>query len=203
MDRTSAGKVAARGGVRVRAQRGGRTSDPGRRVRTRAARSAAEIAFEQAWRLLPPLRGVELESEFVFHPSRKWRFDFALPPFKVAVEIDGRAAGDPSKAGRHQTVDGVRRDLEKHRAALLRGWRVMRYPSTDKAQALAWAREVRELLRRIDPVTDECAVCACTDADCSGCIERTGEPCYWARSALCSACADRQPRVRAASKRRG
>lgn len=126
-----------------------------------------------------------LESEFLFHPSRKWRFDFAIAPFKVAVELDGR--------GRHQTVDGVRRDLEKHRAALLRGWRVLRFPSTDKAQALAWARELRELLRSIDPVTDQCAVCDCTDADCSQCIERTGEACYWARAGLCSACADRMP----------
>lgn len=148
--------------------------------------------------MLPALPGVELESEFWFHPSRNWRFDFAIAPFKVAIEIDGRARGKPDTPGRHQTVDGVRRDLEKHRAAVMRGWHVLRYPSTDKADALTWAREVRELLRMIDPVTDACSVCDCTDSDCSQCIERTGEPCYWARAGVCSACAARmRPRARA------
>ena len=46
-----------------------------------------------------------------------------------------------------------------------------------------------------DPKPDEkprrCRVCGCTDADCSGCIERTGEPCHWVAANLCSACAKR------------
>lgn len=36
-----------------------------------------------------------------------------------------------------------------------------------------------------------CRLCGCTDDDCSGCIERTGQPCYWVAPDLCSACADR------------
>ncbi|MDR1506340.1 MAG: hypothetical protein LBI67_04495 [Treponema sp.] len=36
----------------------------------------------------------------------------------------------------------------------------------------------------------KCRVCGCTDLDCSGCIEKTGEPCYWVEEDLCSACAD-------------
>ncbi len=35
-----------------------------------------------------------------------------------------------------------------------------------------------------------CRVCGCTDDDCAGCIERTGEPCHWAEDDLCSACAN-------------
>jgi hypothetical protein len=146
--------------------------------------------------MLPPLRGVELESEFWFHPDRKWRFDFAIAPFKIAIEIDGRGRGKPDAIGRHQTVDGIRRDLEKHRGAVLRGWHIMRYPATDKANALAWAREVRELLGMIDPVLDQCAVCDCTELDCSQCVGRTGEPCYWARAGVCSACAGRMGKPR-------
>lgn len=34
-----------------------------------------------------------------------------------------------------------------------------------------------------------CRVCGCTDDDCSGCIERTGNPCHWIEEDLCSACA--------------
>ncbi len=33
-----------------------------------------------------------------------------------------------------------------------------------------------------------CRVCGCTDDDCSGCIERTGQPCHWVEPDLCSAC---------------
>lgn len=33
-----------------------------------------------------------------------------------------------------------------------------------------------------------CRVCGCTNLDCSGCIERTGEPCHWIEADLCSAC---------------
>lgn len=34
-----------------------------------------------------------------------------------------------------------------------------------------------------------CRVCECTDADCSGCVERTGKACHWVSADLCSACA--------------
>lgn len=35
-----------------------------------------------------------------------------------------------------------------------------------------------------------CRKCGCTDNDCRGCIERTGQPCSWIEDDLCSACAD-------------
>lgn len=38
-----------------------------------------------------------------------------------------------------------------------------------------------------------CRKCGCTDADCSGCIQRTGAPCYWIKPGLCSACVPPQP----------
>ena len=44
-------------------------------------------------------------------------------------------------------------------------------------------RAVAEDVRR-------CRVCGCTDADCSECIEATGEPCYWVEEDLCSRCAE-------------
>lgn len=41
-----------------------------------------------------------------------------------------------------------------------------------------------------DPQREEgvCRICGCTDADCSQCIARTGEPCWWVEPDLCSAC---------------
>ena len=36
-----------------------------------------------------------------------------------------------------------------------------------------------------------CQFCGCTDADCQGCIDRTGEACSWANAerTVCTACA--------------
>jgi hypothetical protein len=33
-----------------------------------------------------------------------------------------------------------------------------------------------------------CRVCGCTDQDCRQCIARTGQPCRWVDTNLCSAC---------------
>lgn len=37
-----------------------------------------------------------------------------------------------------------------------------------------------------------CRVCGCTDTNCAGCIERTGQPCAWVpgQDDLCTACVD-------------
>lgn len=34
-----------------------------------------------------------------------------------------------------------------------------------------------------------CRECGCTNDNCRGCVERTGEPCEWVEADLCSACA--------------
>lgn len=39
-------------------------------------------------------------------------------------------------------------------------------------------------------LTRKCRSCGCTDNDCRGCIERTGEPCRWIEDDLCSACVE-------------
>jgi hypothetical protein len=43
---------------------------------------------------------------------------------------------------------------------------------------------------REKPAGGKCKVCGCTEADCRGCIKRTGRPCSWVSAArdLCSAC---------------
>ena len=60
--------------------------------------------------------------EFRFHPSRKWRFDFAFADKKIAVEVEGNA-WNVRGGGRHMQ-DG---DLEKYNQAALLGWRVFRF----------------------------------------------------------------------------
>lgn len=60
--------------------------------------------------------------EFQFHPSRKWRFDWAWVDQKVALEIEGGAF----VGGRHTRGAGYTRDMAKYNAAQLLGWKVFR-----------------------------------------------------------------------------
>lgn len=62
--------------------------------------------------------------EFLFHPERKWRFDFAWPWAKVAVELEGLTRDG---RGRHQNFKGMAADLDKYNAALEAGWFVFRF----------------------------------------------------------------------------
>ncbi|WP_179022044.1 hypothetical protein [Winogradskyella forsetii] len=61
--------------------------------------------------------------ELEFHPDRKFRFDWALPSLKVAIEYEGLF----SKKSGHTTVGGYTKDCEKYNSAQLLGWTVLRY----------------------------------------------------------------------------
>ncbi|MCK5016874.1 MAG: hypothetical protein KAS32_07355 [Candidatus Peribacteraceae bacterium] len=67
--------------------------------------------------------GIEMESEFRFHPVRRWRFDFADSENMLAVECEGGVYS----GGRHVRGKGFENDLEKINAAILLGWRVLRF----------------------------------------------------------------------------
>lgn len=73
-------------------------------------------------------------AEFQFHPTRRWRFDYAWPVVKVALEVEGGLYGRGKKCSvcgqrkgmGHSSVSGMLRDIEKYNEALLHGWRVLR-----------------------------------------------------------------------------
>jgi very-short-patch-repair endonuclease len=73
--------------------------------------------FEALWALLG---GSQLEREYRFHPTRKWRFDYAHLGAKVAIELNGGVWS----GGRHVRGAGYLRDREKVNAAQIMGWRV-------------------------------------------------------------------------------
>ena len=84
-------------------------------------------------------RHPDAEREYRFSPARRWRFDFAWPDIKLAVEIEGR--------GRHQTVVGYRSDCDKYNEAVRLGWRVLRFPATDckpSASRKVWPRGAKD-----------------------------------------------------------
>jgi very-short-patch-repair endonuclease len=61
--------------------------------------------------------------EFKFHPTRDWRFDFAWPDKKVAIEVEGGI----HTGGRHTQPAGFYKDMEKYNQAAVRGWRILRF----------------------------------------------------------------------------
>lgn len=74
------------------------------------------------------------EREFMFHPTRKWRFDFAWPDIKLAVEVEGGVNG------RHQRIGGFTGDCVKYSEAAVLGWRVIRATTAQvmSGQAIVW-----------------------------------------------------------------
>ncbi len=66
--------------------------------------------------------GIPFMREYRFHADRKWRFDFAWPTTRLALEVDGGTWS----GGRHVTGSGYAADIEKANAAALAGYRVLR-----------------------------------------------------------------------------
>ena len=86
------------------------------------------------------------EREYRFDARRRWRFDLAWPAAKLAVEVEGILR----TPGRHQRLDGYRRDCEKYRAAVLAGWKLLRYTTGElRDDPVGAVEEVADLLRRL------------------------------------------------------
>lgn len=62
------------------------------------------------------------EPEWVFAMPRRWRFDWAWPTQKVALEVEGGVWIQ----GRHSRGAGMVKDMEKYNRAAALGWRVLR-----------------------------------------------------------------------------
>lgn len=62
------------------------------------------------------------ELEYRFHPTRRWRFDYAWPEQKVALEQEGGVWS----GGRHTSGAGFMKDCEKYNTATVMGWRIIR-----------------------------------------------------------------------------
>lgn len=60
--------------------------------------------------------------ELMFHPTRKWKFDFAWPDHKIALEVEG---GIWIQGG-HSRGKGYKKDMSKYNQAAVLGWTVLR-----------------------------------------------------------------------------
>jgi very-short-patch-repair endonuclease len=85
--------------------------------------SRLERRFELLWRVV---EGPTLATEFRFHPTRRWRADYAHEESRTLVELEGGVW----VGGRHTRGQGFVADAEKYFEATLAGWRVVRLVSS-------------------------------------------------------------------------
>lgn len=111
----------------------GMSPDEVEREARRLRRTALEddLAFQILAAGLPlPMRELE------FHPTRKWRFDFAWPEAMLAAEVDG---GEWVR-GRHWRPGGVGADRDKAIAADRLGWTVLHFTGGEVKDGTALAK---------------------------------------------------------------
>lgn len=89
-------------------------------------------------RIIEAELGLKVVKEYQFHPTRKWRFDYAIPEYKIAIEVEGgtfketyyqdKKTGEIKThvGGRHNTGKGFIADLEKYNTAVCQGWSLLR-----------------------------------------------------------------------------
>lgn len=66
---------------------------------------------------------VDVICEYDFHPTRNWRFDYAIIDYKIAIEQDGGVW----TGGRHTNPIGYQKDLEKFNEAAAMGWLILKF----------------------------------------------------------------------------
>lgn len=94
-------------------------------------------------------KGVEFE--YKFHPTRKFRFDYAFPHAKIALEIEGGVW----IGGRHTSGAGFTKDMEKYNEAGLLGWKIFRVTPQQVKNGQAIMLLERIFNKRIDNKTDK------------------------------------------------
>ena len=86
--------------------------------------------------------GGEWWAEWAFHSTRKWRFDYACPELKIAIEIDGGIF----TRGRHSGGIGQKKDMEKMNAAAELGWFVFHFTPDEQYDHLG---QIENLIKNI------------------------------------------------------
>jgi very-short-patch-repair endonuclease len=61
--------------------------------------------------------GIPIATQYPFHPTRQFRFDFAFPERKIAIEIQGYGMG-------HASYVSMAKDYERHNEATQLGWSI-------------------------------------------------------------------------------
>lgn len=74
-----------------------------------------EDIFKTHW---DRLIGIPIKIQYPFHPTRQYRFDFAFPEIKLAIEMQGYGPG-------HASFKEMYSDYVRHNEAVKLGWQIM------------------------------------------------------------------------------
>jgi hypothetical protein len=99
------------------------------------------------------LGGPRLEAQHAFHPTRRWKFDWAHPESRVAIEVHG---GTWMHKSRHVTGAGFWGDRIKMNAALRLNWKVFELISDDLTNRSVYDEIIDEIERRISEAPLPC-----------------------------------------------
>lgn len=80
--------------------------------------------------------------ELKFDDLRRYRFDWAIPDLKLAIEYEGLN----SEKSRHTTKEGYTGDCEKYNLAVINGWKVLRYTALNYSD---FAEDIKLFLRKL------------------------------------------------------
>lgn len=99
--------------------------------------------------MLVDLRSLGLEPvrEYKFHPIRNWRFDFAFPDARIAIEIEGGTHANWYRS-RHVSASGYAEDCDKYNEASLAGWTLLRFTSHQVGTRKSIRQVTRALAQR-------------------------------------------------------
>ena len=74
-----------------------------------------EDIFKTQW---DRLIGIPIQVQHPFHPTRQYRFDFAFPEIKLAIEMQGYGPG-------HAAFKEMYSDYVRHNEAVKLGWHIL------------------------------------------------------------------------------
>jgi hypothetical protein len=81
-------------------------------------------------------------SELKFDEFRRYRFDWAIPDLKIAIEYEGLN----SEKSRHTTKKGYTGDCEKYNKATIQGWKILRYTALNYSD---FAQDIKVFLSKL------------------------------------------------------
>lgn len=116
------------------------TPDELKKADAKAKRDNLGATMLQHLRARGLLEGLVQEFAFAKCIGRKWRFDFAYPVQKIALEVEGGTW----IGGRHSRGAGLAADAEKYAIAAIMGYRLIRV-TTDQVRsgvAGAWMQRI-------------------------------------------------------------
>jgi very-short-patch-repair endonuclease len=81
-------------------------------------------------------------TELKFDEVRRFRFDWAIPDIKLAIEYEGLN----SEKSRHTTKKGYAQDCEKYNLATINGWKILRYTALNYSN---FSQDIKVFLRKL------------------------------------------------------